>query len=189
MEQLSDRGLELNALLSAGLWLGARGTAAADFNAYLNLQVNLPDEKVVDAAALVYEYLTEVVLDRAVLRHLFSNTAFLRANMIGGGSATALRLAEASLSEVGAFLKAWNGPEVLHRLTALANDFDGHVDTLIAGLRALCDKLFARQRPLSLFIGSAEAYAAWERSLAELRFGNAEPCAPYCRWQTGEPKP
>ncbi len=95
--------------------------------------------------------------------------------MIGGGSATALRLAEASLSEVGAFLKAWNGPEVLHRLTALANDFDGHADALIAGLRALCDKLFARQRPLSLFIGSAEAYATWERALAELRFGTAEP--------------
>ena len=46
---------------------------------------------------------------------------------------------------------------------------------MIAGLRALCDKLFARQRPLSLFIGSAEAYAAWERALAEWRFGTAEP--------------
>lgn len=175
VEQLSDRGLELNALLPAGLWFGARGTAAADFNAYLYFLVNVPDEKMTDAAALVYEYLTEVVFDRAVLRHLFSNTAFLRENMIGGGSATALRLAEASLSEVGAFLKAWNGPEVLHRLTALANDFDGHADALIVGLRALCDKLFARQRPLSLFIGSAEAYAAWERSLAALRFGDAEP--------------
>ncbi len=175
VEQLSDRGLELNTILSAGLMIGARGTASADTGAYLNIQVNVPEEKTADAAVLAYEYLTEVVFDRDVLRQLFSGAADIRSQMIYGGSGTALRLAEASLSGVGAFLQAWNGTEVFHRLLALANDFDGHAEELIAGLRALSDKLFARQRPLSLFIGSAEAYAVWERALAGLRFGTADP--------------
>ncbi len=175
VEQMTDRALELNAILTADFFRGAGGIDPADTNAYLRISVNVPEEKLEAAAGYVYEYLTEAVFDREILRQLFSNSSDMRSRMIGGGNGTAFRLAEASLSGIGAAVNAWSGPDVYRRLTALADDFDGCADGFIAGLLSVRDRLFLRQRPLSFFIGCASAYAAWEHAVSGLRFGTENP--------------
>ena len=175
VEQLTDRALELNTILSSIPRLGAGSADPKDTRAYLCVRANAPDEKMQGAAELVYERLTEVVFDRDILRQLFANTADLRNHMIAGGSGTALRYAEASLSGIGAFLSAWSGVGAYRRLAALAADFDAHADELIAGMRAVRDKLFIHRTPCSSFIGSETAYASWEACLAGKRFGSEQP--------------
>lgn len=175
VEQMRDRILETHAILNCYVRASAVGITAADLRAYLTIEANVPEERLASVVDILSEYMREVVFDRDILSRLFSNASGKRNRLVGNGHTTALHLAEAALTAMGAFTEAWSGVAAYRRFAALAEDFKAHAESLIAGLEAVREKLFLRMRPRSFFIGSETAYATWQKSLSELTFGAEEP--------------
>ncbi len=167
--ELTDRRIALHTSTSAGLRVEPTGRA------YFSLVLDAPEENLPAATAQLSEYIHGLLLDRAVLGHIFSNASGERNRMMRRGNLTALRLATRTLTVAGMYDELLSGESAYRRRVALADHFADNADDLIAGMARVWRTITHAVRPIAFLTGSSAAYAAWTTALAALGLGDAIP--------------
>lgn len=163
--ELTDKWVNLHTNAQVSMRVETTG------DAYLSVILDVPEERLAEAVALMDEYFRAPVFDRTILSRLFSNASAVRNRMVARGNLTALRLGTRTLSVMGMYDELLSGESAYRRLCDLADRFDEHADALIDGMSRVWSKLTATVQPLVYLTGSASAYATWKKSLAAISVG------------------
>ena len=168
-------------------WVRAHTNPAVDLRvengrAYLYLALDVPEERLTDAATLLDEYIRCTVFDRDILRNLFANAAGMRNRMISGGNSTALQMALRCMTVSGAYQEHLIGVTAYRRFADLANRFDELADGLVAGLARVWRHLTTAVKPTAYLVGSKNAYNTWKNTVAGMALaGNVPASSPDLR--------
>lgn len=141
----------------------------------LDLRLNIPVESVKNAATLLGEYMTSVKFDREIITRLFSNSSYVKDNMIWSGNQTAANYASRCLNIADAYRDLLSGVDYYNRLKSVSDsisdkskEYAENVDTLIAGMERTYKILFESITPKAYFIGDESAYDDWKKSLSDM---------------------
>ena len=168
VDTLCDILTRLHTVLDVNLTQVVTGGGPDDFAHYLHLRVDAPESKLAEAVALLGEYMTQIVFDKDILKRLLVGSSAFRNRLISSGNATAISMAEQSLTYAGVARWELAGVPALTRLTSLSQNFDTMVDDLVVGLQKVYQKLMCGVKPVVYHIGSQASYDTWQNALQAL---------------------